>query len=46
MPDVPIEIPSLTPTVFDTNPTSFADRTLPFTSAARPFRCMLHGLPS
>src|SRR5690606_38107336 len=46
MPSVPIEMPSLTPMVWNIRPLSPAAFTLAFTRAARSFRCMLHVLPS
>src|SRR5690606_13112103 len=46
MPSVPMEMPSLTPMVWNIRPLSLAAVTLALTRAARSFRCMLHGLPS
>ena len=46
MPDVPMDIPSLTPTVLNCRPTSPAAVTPSFTVSARSRRCMLQGLPS
>ncbi len=46
MPSVPIEMPSLTPTVLKRIPTQPACSTPRFTWTARSARCMLHGLPS
>ena len=46
MPSVPIEMPSLTPTVLKRRPFSPAACTPSFTFAARSSRCMLQLLPS
>jgi len=46
MPSVPMEMPSLTPTVLKRMPLSPAASTPSLTLSASPSRCMLHGLPS
>ena len=46
IPLVPIEIPSLTPTVLKRIPTKPASTTPFLTSSARVSKCILHGLPS
>ena len=46
MPRVPIDMPSLTPTVLNRNPMSPAASTPSFTFSARSRRCMLQLLPS
>src|SRR5688572_17940431 len=46
MPSVPMERPSLTPTVLNRSPTSPADCTPSLTAAARRSRCMLQVFPS
>ncbi len=46
IPSVPIEMPSLTPTVLNRRPTSPAACTPSFTFSERRLRCMLQGFPS
>src|SRR5690606_16018698 len=46
MPSVPMEMPSLTPMVWNIRPTIPFAFTRFLISLANPFRCMLHGLPS
>ena len=46
IPGVPIEIPSLTPIVLNTNPTKDWSFTPTLISCAKLLRCILHGLPS